>query len=137
MPFVSINHCEPAQAGTILSTHKLTEVLERFSDQANQQFLASKEMMVQSAAESAKQFRTTTIMTVLVIVLTIINLIPAFINSNNDSYSGVVSSLGTEMEDINRKLDQIFVLLAGEDSGSDEVITLLKSIEENLRVIGE
>lgn len=137
MPFASINHCEPAQAGTILSTHKLTEVLERFSEQTNQQFLANKEMMDQSAAESTKQFRTTTIMTVLVIVLTIINLIPAFTNSNHDSYLGVTSSLGTELEDINSKLDQISVLLAEEDSSSDEVITLLKSIEENLKVIDE
>ena len=137
MPFASINHCEPAQAGTILSTHKLTEVLERFSEQTNQQFLANKEMMDQSAEESTKQFRTTTIMTVLVIVLTIINLIPAFTNSNHDSYLGVTPSLGTEMEDINSKLDQISVLLAEEDSSSDEVITLLKSIEGNLKVIDE
>lgn len=71
-------HCEPAQAGLILSTHKFTNLLENFSNQTHKQYISNKEMMVKSANESTKQFWITTCMTVLVIILTIINIVPAF-----------------------------------------------------------
>ncbi|MDP3058045.1 MAG: hypothetical protein Q8N36_01080 [bacterium] len=70
-----MNHCQPAQAGTILSTHKLTEVLRDFSKQTEQQYLSNKEMIEQGAKESAKQFKITIYMTILVIILTIVNLV--------------------------------------------------------------
>ena len=107
LPFASINHCEPAQAGTILSTHKLTEVLECFSEQTNQQFLANKEMMDQSAEESTKQFRTTTIMTVLVIVLTIINLISVLLAEEDLSSDEVITLLKSILKSIEGNLKAI------------------------------
>jgi len=87
IPIISRNHCEPAQAGTILSTHKLTEVLKDFSKQTEQQYLSNKEMIEQGTKESAKQFRITTWMTVLVIILTVVNLVPTFLNWGANDYS--------------------------------------------------
>lgn len=74
------NYCEPAQAGIILSTHKLMKVLGDFSKQAEIQYQSSKEMIEQGAKESKRQFRTTTWMTILVIVLTAVNLVVTFLN---------------------------------------------------------
>lgn len=74
------NFCEPAQAGIILATHKISHVLKDFSEQAEEQYLNNKNMMEQAGRESTKQFWITTWMTVLVIILTIINLVPTLIN---------------------------------------------------------
>lgn len=76
---LSKNFCDPAQAGIILATHKLKDVLTDFSGQTEKQYLANKEMMEQSAKESAKQFKITTWMTALVIILTIANLVSVFL----------------------------------------------------------
>ena len=77
LAFISLsNFCEPAQAGVILATHKITHVLEDFSKQTEEQYLANKMMMEQAGKESKKQFWITTWMTVLVIILTMVNLIP-------------------------------------------------------------
>jgi len=39
------NYCEPAQAGIILSTHKLREILENFSKQTEAQYQSNKKMV--------------------------------------------------------------------------------------------
>jgi len=72
-PFLLSSFCEPAQAGSILSTHKLMEVLSEFSNQTEKQFLANKEMMETTEKASSKQFKITMWMTILVIILTILN----------------------------------------------------------------
>lgn len=77
---ISSNHCEPAQAGSILATYKLTEVLTEFSKQTEQQYLLNIEMMKAGAKESAKQFLITTILTILVINLTIVSIVHTLLN---------------------------------------------------------
>jgi len=57
-----INFCEPGQAGIVLATYKIHETLEQFS------------------RESDKQFKITVWLTLLVIVLTFINLLPIIMN---------------------------------------------------------
>ena len=82
-------------------------MLERFSEQTNQQFLVNKEMMDQSVAESTKQFRTTTIMTVLVLVLTIINLISVLLAEEDLSSDEVITLLKSILKSIEGNLKAI------------------------------
>lgn len=138
------NHCEPAQAGVILSTHKLTDTLVDFSKQTEEQFLYNKEMMEKSARESSKQFRITTWMTILVIILTIANLIPVFINWGSNDYSEQYMEKSIDrlytaegLNGINEKLDKIIRLINSVEDGNvdtktNEIIKLIESIQEQL-----
>jgi hypothetical protein len=146
LPLSLINHCQPAQAGTILSTHKLTEVLVDFSKQTEEQFLLNTAMLEKSAEESSKQFKITTWMTVLVIILTIANLVPTILNWGGNDYSdqltGIEASIDginstEELSDINDKLLEITDLLNAADGSNadariDNIIELLESIEAQL-----
>ena len=144
----AVNHCQPAQAGTILSTHKLTETLTNFSKQTEQQYLSNKEMMEQGAKESTKQFRITTWMTVLVIVLTLANLVPAFLNWGGNNYSEQLSDIeialnelnpSEELGQISNKLDEVTALINSNSTAPNynegKIIELLESIQEELKVI--
>lgn len=82
-------------------------MLERFSEQTNQQFLVNKEIMDQSVAESTKQFKTTTIMTVLVLVLTIINLISVLLAEKDSSSDEVITLLKSILKSIEGNLKAI------------------------------
>ena len=145
MPIISRNHCEPAQAGTILSTHKLTEVLKDFSKQTEQQYISNKEMMEQGAKESAKQFKITTWMTVLVIILTVVNLVPTFINWGSNDYSEqltiIESQLGEmdysdDLTQIGSKIDEVTGLVSnGSVNDNDRIIELLESIKDELEIL--
>jgi len=147
IPLISVNHCQPAQAGTILSTHKLTHVLEEFSKQTEKQYLSNKEMMEKGAEESSNQFKITTWMSVLIILLTIVNMVPAFINWGTDDYSEQLNNIEAriseinseeELNNINNKLQEITMFLNDtesaniDDSKADEIIRLLESIESQL-----
>lgn len=139
----AINHCQPAQAGTILSTHKLMEVLKDFSNQTEEQHTSNKNMMKQGAKESSKQFRITTCMTVLVIILTIANLIPTFINTGVSDYSGRLANIeytlsemsSTEkLNEISTEFTQLKSLIISNSSDNDEkIIELLEIIQELLK----
>lgn len=144
----AVNHCQPAQAGTILSTHKLTETLTNFSKQTEQQYLSNKEMMEQGAKESTKQFRITTWMTVLVIVLTLANLVPAFLNWGGNNYSEQLSDIEIALNELNpseelgkisNKLDEVTALINSNSTAPNynegKIIELLESIQEELKVI--
>ncbi len=151
IPMVSINHCQPAQAGVILSTHKLTEVLMDFSKQTEEQFLSNKKMMKQSAKESSKQFKITTWMTVLVIILTIVNLIPSFVDRSDNDYSEQLASIEARIDEsstvgklngISEKLDDIIRLLnnvedINDDRNISRVLKQLESIERRLNSDGQ
>lgn len=138
------NYCEPAQAGSILSTHKLTEVLQNFSKQTEEQYLSNKEMMDKGAEESSKQFKITSWMSILVIILTVINMVPAFINWGADDYPEQLSNIESKMDEINsakelneinNKLDEILKSVSDNentDLKTDEIIRLLESIESKL-----
>ena len=144
MPLISVNHCQPAQAGTILSTHKLTEVLQNFSKQTEEQYLSNKEMMDKGAEESSKQFKIASWMSILVIILTIVNMVPAFINWGADDYSEQLSNIearlnemnsAEELNEINNKLDEILKSVSDNENAdlkADEIIRLLESIESQL-----
>ena len=82
-------------------------MLERLSEHTNQQFLVNKEMMDQSATESTKQFKTATIMMVLVIVLTIINLISVLLAEKDSSSDEVITLLKSILKSIEGNLKAI------------------------------
>lgn len=140
-----INYCEPAQAGIILSTHKLTETLKDFSKQTEEQYLSNKEMMEQGARESTKHFRITTWMTILVIILTIINLVPTFLNRGGNNYSEQLTSIESklsnikstdELTEIENKIDEVTrIILNGLKSDDSRIIELLESIQNELKVL--
>jgi len=144
----AVNHCEPAQAGTILSTHKLTETLRDFSKQTELQYQSNKEMMEQGAKESAKQFKITTWMTVLVIVLTLANLVPAFLNWGGNNYSEQLSdieialnelNLSEELGQISNKLDEVAALINSNSTAPNydegKITELLESIQNELKML--
>lgn len=141
------NFCEPAQAGIILSTHKLTRVLKDFSKQTEQQYLSNKEMMEKGAEESAKQFRITTWMTVLVIILTIVNLIPTFLNWHVSVYSDQLNGIESKLSEmdfsddlirIGSKIDDITGLISNESGNdNDRIIELLELIQNELKMLNE
>ncbi len=141
------NFCESAQAGIILSTHKLIEVLKDFSSQTEQQYQSNKEMMEQGAKESAKQFKVTTWMTILVIVLTIVNLVPTFFNWGSNNYSEQISNIETqlsELEDsddlirIENKIDEVTGLISNESRNDNErIIEIIESIQYELEMLNE
>lgn len=143
--FSIINFCEPAQAGIILSTHKLTGVLKDISKQTEQQYLSNKEMMEQGAKESAKQFRITTWMTILVIILTVVNLVPTFLNWGVNDYSNQLSSIESQLAEINtsddleqiqNKIDEVAgLILDGTSNDRDKIIELLDSIQNQLKTL--
>ena len=143
--FSIINFCEPAQAGIILSTHKLTGVLKDFSKQTEQQYLSNKEMMEQGAKESAKQFKITTWMTILVIILTVVNLVPTFLNWGVNDYSNQLSSIESQLAEINtsddleqiqNKIDEVAgLILGGTSNDRDKIIELLDSIQNQLKTL--
>lgn len=143
--FSMLNFCEPAQAGIILSTHKLTGVLKDFSKQTEQQYLSNKEMMEQGAKESAKQFKITTWMTILVIILTVVNLVPTFFNWGVNDYSNQLSSIESQLAEINtsddleqiqNKIDEVAgLILDGTSNDRDKIIELLDSIQNQLKTL--
>lgn len=144
----AVNHCQPAQAGTILSTHKLTETLRDFSKQTEEQHLSNKEMMEQGAKESAKQFKITTWMTVLVIILTVVNLIPTFLNiGDENNYSEQLVNIETQLSELDasndltqvkNKIDEIAGLISnGSTSDNKRIIKLLESIQNELKMLNE
>lgn len=145
IPLISRNHCQPAQAGTILSTHKLTEVLKDFSKQTEQQYLSNKEMMEQGAKESAKQFKITTWMTVLVIILTIVNLVPTFLNWGGNDYSEQLTNIESRLSEmdtsddltqIGSKIDEVTgLILDGTSNDNDRIVELLKLIQNELEIL--
>lgn len=145
MPLISRNHCEPAQAGTILSTHKLTEVLKGFSKQTEQQYLSNKEMMEQGAKESAKQFKITTWMTILVIILTVVNLVPTFFNWGGNDYLDQLTSIESQLSEIGTsddltrigsKIDEVTELILNYSSNdSARIIELLELIRNELEIL--
>lgn len=139
------NFCEPAQAGIILSTHKMTGVLKDFSKQTEKQYLSNKEMMEQGAEESTKQFKITTWMTVLVIFLTILNFVPMFFNVGSSDYSEQLREIEStlneirptkELSQIGTKLDEVSGLISSNTSSSDQkIIELLEIIKQELKSI--
>lgn len=78
--FLAVNMCESAQAGIILSTHKTYKVMEEFSFKTDKQLRVFDEVINSMSEESSKQFKINTNMTVLVIILTILNLIVAMVS---------------------------------------------------------
>ena len=128
-----------------MSTHKLTEVLKDFSKQTEQQYISNKEMMEQGAKESAKQFKITTWMTVLVIILTVVNLVPTFINWGSNDYSEqltiIESQLGEmdysdDLTQIGSKIDEVTGLVSnGSVNDNDRIIELLESIKDELEIL--
>jgi hypothetical protein len=145
IPLISRNYCEPAQAGIILSTHKLTEVLKNFSKQTEEQYLSNKETMAQGARESTKQFKITTWMTILVIILTIVNLVPTFLNLGGNNYSEQLTSIESklsniktsdELNQIENKIDEVTRIISnGLESEDSRIIELLESIQNELKVL--
>lgn len=145
IPLISKNYCEPAQAGTILSTHKLKEVLKDFSKQTEQQYQSNMEMMVQGSKESAKQFKITTVMTILVIILTITNLVPTFLASSGNDYSEQLSNIEARLSEINtsdelilieNKIDEVTRLISNNSINEDgRLIELLESIQNELKIL--
>jgi ADP-ribosyl-[dinitrogen reductase] hydrolase len=118
----------------------------QFSKQTEEQFLLNTAMLEKSAEESSKQFKITTWMTVLVIILTIANLVPTILNWGGNDYSdqltGIEASIDginstEELSDINDKLLEITDLLNAADGSNadariDNIIELLESIEAQL-----
>lgn len=145
--FPMVNFCEPAQAGIILATHKLTGVLKDFSKQTEKQYLSNKEMMEQGANESTKQFKITTWMTILVIILTVVNLIPIFFNWGVNDYSEQLVNIETQLSDlkasndltqVENKIDEIAGLISnGSSSDNERIIKLLESIQTELKMLNE
>lgn len=144
--FAMTNFCEPAQAGIILSTHKLTGVLKDFSKQTEEQHLSNKEMMDQGAKESAKQFKITTWMTVLVIILTVVNLVPTFLNiGGEDNYSEQLINIenqlskldsSNDLTQVKNKIDEISGLISnGSTSDNERIIELLEKIQNQLEIL--
>lgn len=144
--FSMSNFCEPAQAGIILATHKLTGALKDFSKQTGEQYLSNKEMMEQGAKESAKQFKITTWMTILVIILTVINLVPTFLNiGGEDNSSEQLVNIETQLSELDasndltqveNKIDEIAGLISNGSSNDNEIIiNLLESIQNELKIL--
>lgn len=115
-------HCEPAQAGLILSTHKMTNVLEEFSQESKSQYESNTKLITKSGKESRKQFRITTAMTILVIILTIVNLIPAFSGENSRMIS-ILSNINTGTNELNE-------LILQNNIKREEILTQANKIEE-------
>lgn len=117
-----INFCESAQAGVILSTYKMNEILKDFSNQSQihakesnealkasasqnkQQFKESVKMLEKSGIESKKQFKITFIMTILTIILTVVNILVAVLTYKNNDVVNELKTLNTKIIDINRNL---------------------------------
>lgn len=145
--FSMINFCEPAQAGIILSTLKLTGVLKDFSKQTEQQYLSNKEMMEQGAKESAKQFKITTWMTILVIILTVVNLVTTFFNWGVNDYSEQLTNIESTLSEmdvsnyltqIESKIDEVAGLISnGSSNDNERIIEMLESIQNELRTLNE
>ncbi|PXV62163.1 hypothetical protein [Halanaerobium congolense] len=109
------NFCEPAQAGTVLATHKISQILDDFSEESN------------------KQFRITKWMTILVIILTALNLVPIikgfFINENQieqDILKELKTNIPNTSRSINNNLESI------ESSLEDQKIVLF-NLEEGVQ----
>lgn len=141
----AVNHCQPAQAGTILSTHKLTETLTDFSKQTEQQYLSNKEIMEQGAKESAKQFKITTWMTILVIILTVVNLVPTFLNWGVNDYSNQLYNIESQLAEIDTsddlsqiesKIGEVTELILSGRS-NERIIELLESIQAQLKIMND
>lgn len=117
-----INFCDPAQAGVILSTYKMNEILNNFSEenqrqakesnevlkasasQNRQQFQESVKMLKQSSEESKKQFRITSIMTILTIILTVVNIFIAILTYKNNDVVNELKTLNTKITNIDKNL---------------------------------
>lgn len=99
------NFCEPAQAGIIIATHNFTKVLHEFSEESKINYLKSYDLMNQSGEESKKQFRITTWMTILVIILTLINMYPVFFKKGEIDYSEALIDIKNVLEDVKKQND--------------------------------
>lgn len=80
------NFCEPGQAGIILATYRIHQILNEF------------------AKEGEKQFKITMWMTILVIVLTIINLVPSIYSMFNNQEIDELRKIKHLIEDINNDI---------------------------------
>ncbi|KOY66134.1 hypothetical protein [Clostridium sporogenes] len=118
-----VNFCESSQAGVILSTYKMNEILKDFADQSNKQYIQSNEMLKASALqnkqqfeesskmlkesgiESKRQFNVTTAMTVFAIILTIINIAIAVLTYKNNDSIVELKKLNKQMIEINKKIN--------------------------------
>ena len=69
------NFCEPGQAGTVLATYKIHEILNQFSYESN------------------RQFKITIFLTILVILLTIVNLFTGIISVRDNRNNDIVKQL--------------------------------------------
>jgi hypothetical protein len=120
-----VNFCESSQAGVILSTYKMNEILKEFSEQSKkqytesnnmlktsalqnkQQFEESSRMVKESGIESKRQFNITSTMTILVIILTIVNITIAVLTYGNNDSVVELKKLSTKMTEINENLNTI------------------------------
>ena len=102
-------------------------------------------MMEQGAKESTKQFRITTWMTALVILLTVVNLVPTFFNWGVNDYSEQLTNIESQLIEmdfsddltqIESKIDEVTRLISnGSVNDNDRIIELLESIQNELEIL--
>jgi len=100
-----INHCESAQAGIILATHRTYEVIGEFSQKTNEKLGEFNSFIKAFSSESRKQYRNTFIMTLLVIILTFVNIGIAYLTYSNDDLLKAISEGTSQMKDINSNIE--------------------------------
>lgn len=84
-------------------------------------------------------------MTILVIILTVVNLVPTFFNWGVNDYSNQLSNIETQLAEINTsddlsqiesKIDEVGGLILGDTSDDrDKIIELLESIQNELKYL--
>jgi hypothetical protein len=99
--------CDPAQAGIIMSTYKMNEVLEKFSH------------------ESDRQFKINFSMTILVIVLTIVNLVVAIRGTMNKTTERQLNNLNHSIiqsnKEINTSVKKIFTAIKNQEKSNSKL----------------
>ncbi len=107
--YVSSNFCDPAQAGIVLSTYKINEILKKFSK------------------ESTKQFWITVAMTILVIILTAFNTYPII----KDIFVDYPDKEVIQMQNINSSVSQINMKLDNIVKDIERVLTSVQKQRDN------
>lgn len=118
-----VNFCETAQAGIILASHKQYEVMDKFSNETSDKLTLFDSMLKQFNIESSRQFKINLTLTVLVIILTVVNLIVATMGYISDRNNNDIFEVYKTLYRIENEID--------DDTIINKIEELKNSIESN------
>ena len=138
-PLSSFNFCETAQAGIILASYKQYEIMNKFSKETNHNLASFNSMLKQFDIESSKQFKINLRLTILVIILTVVNLVIASIGYISDRGNHNLLNISKTLYNIESKINNNTIIKSidevKKDIKNDEILKN-KSIEEiNMKIL--